>query len=97
MRYSCCVICRPLTDCALTDSVAVFATIPAVQTQIQNHLFNVVIWGQYRGEFGEPERKYKGKNICVRGKINEYQGVPQIQLQENKYIVELPFSSGHRD
>jgi hypothetical protein len=41
--------------------------------------FTVVIWGENRSNFPEsPEDAYEGKNICVSGLIETYQGSPQI-------------------
>jgi DNA/RNA endonuclease YhcR with UshA esterase domain len=41
-------------------------------------IFTVVIWGTNRSKFGAPEVEYKGKRICVTGKITEYRGVAEI-------------------
>ena len=51
-----------------------------------NHVFTVVIWGDNREIFGEPEVKYKGKKICVTGKIKSYRGTAQIILYSEKQI-----------
>ena len=42
--------------------------------------FTVVIWGSDRSRFGRPEVKYAGRTICVRGVIETYQGVPEIEV-----------------
>lgn len=43
--------------------------------------FTVVIWIDCRANFSEPpERYYLGKTICVTGLIQEYEGVPQIEV-----------------
>jgi hypothetical protein len=39
--------------------------------------FTAVIYQENRVKFGQPEEKYLHKNICVSGKIDEYQGKPQ--------------------
>jgi DNA/RNA endonuclease YhcR with UshA esterase domain len=41
----------------------------------------VVIWGEHRHLFGQPEKHLQGQKICVSGKIGEYRGVPQIVLR----------------
>ena len=51
-----------------------------------DQVFTVVIWGRYRQKFDKPEQTYRGKQICVRGKITEYQGIPQIEVVEKEYI-----------
>jgi DNA/RNA endonuclease YhcR with UshA esterase domain len=43
-----------------------------------NQVFTVLIWGENRGKFGTPESGYKGKRICVTGKITEYRGAAEI-------------------
>jgi DNA/RNA endonuclease YhcR with UshA esterase domain len=44
-----------------------------------NEIFTVLIWGSDRKKFGNPpEAFYKGKTICVTGKIKSYKGKPQI-------------------
>jgi DNA/RNA endonuclease YhcR with UshA esterase domain len=47
-----------------------------------NQIFTVVIWGSNRRKFGEPEVEFRGKRICVGGKIAEYRGVPQIVAED---------------
>ncbi len=51
-----------------------------------NHVFTVVIWGENRERFAEPEVKYKGKNVCVTGKIKSYRGIAQIILYSESQI-----------
>ncbi len=46
-----------------------------------NHIFTVVIWGRSRARFGKPETEYKGKEICVTGRIGQYRGTPQIEAK----------------
>jgi DNA/RNA endonuclease YhcR with UshA esterase domain len=43
-----------------------------------SRIFTILIWGSNRSKFGTPESDYKGKRICVTGKITEYRGVPEI-------------------
>ena len=43
-----------------------------------NQVFTLLIWGSDRSKFGEPETAYRGKRICVTGKISDYKGVPEI-------------------
>ena len=43
-----------------------------------NETFTIVIWGNDRSKFSDPETVYRGKHICVTGKISEYKGVPEI-------------------
>ena len=43
-----------------------------------NQIFTLLIWGSDRSKFGDPETSYRGKRICVTGKISDYKGVPEI-------------------
>lgn len=45
-----------------------------------------VIWGRNRAGFGAPERRYRGKTLCVTGYVSEYRGVPQIQATSTGQI-----------
>ena len=51
-----------------------------------DHVFTAVIWGDNRGQFDEPEVQYRGKTICVTGKIKSYRGVAQIVLYSQKQV-----------
>ena len=44
-----------------------------------NQIFTVLIWGSDRSKFEKPpEMPYSGKEICVTGMIQSYQGRPEI-------------------
>jgi DNA/RNA endonuclease YhcR with UshA esterase domain len=51
-----------------------------------DHVFTAVIWGENRDNFDEPEVKYRGKSVCVTGKIKSYRGLAQIILYSEKQI-----------
>lgn len=48
--------------------------------------FTVVIWGSDRSRFGRPEARYAGRTVCVRGVIETYQGVPEIEVSSPSQI-----------
>lgn len=51
--------------------------------------FVVIIWGENRGNFPQPpESYYDGKTICVTGLIQDYQGIPQIEVKAPDQIQE---------
>lgn len=52
-----------------------------------NQIFTVVIWGSNRAKFGTPEVDYRGKQICVTGKITEYRGIPEVSANEPAQIA----------
>lgn len=43
-----------------------------------NQVFTLLIRGSDRSKFGDPETSYRGKRICVTGKISDYKGIPEI-------------------
>ena len=48
--------------------------------------FTVVIWIENRSAFGRPEVRYRSRNICVRGRVTSYQGVPEIEARSPSQI-----------
>jgi len=52
-----------------------------------NQIFTVVIWGVDRKTFNSPpEVYYKGKTICVTGKIKSYKVGPEIMVNDPSQI-----------
>jgi hypothetical protein len=49
--------------------------------------FTVVIWIENRGRFGRPEGRYRGHTVCVRGYVDEYAGVPEIEATSPTQIA----------
>jgi hypothetical protein len=49
-------------------------------------IFTIVIWGADRTRFGNPERTYRDKNICVSGKITSRHEIPQIVVTSPERI-----------
>lgn len=43
-----------------------------------NQIFTLLIWGSDRSRFGDPETSYRGKRLCVTGKISSYKGIPEV-------------------
>jgi len=50
--------------------------------------FTAVIWGEDRSKFGTPETTLNGKEICVSGLIEEYQGKLRIILRRKEQLTE---------
>lgn len=50
--------------------------------------FTVVIWGEHRGAFpSPPETLYRGKTITITGRIELYQGVPEVEVTSPSQIT----------
>jgi hypothetical protein len=52
-----------------------------------SQVFTILIWGENRTKFGEPEARYRDANVCVTGTITSYRGAPEIVATEPKQIV----------
>jgi hypothetical protein len=50
--------------------------------------FTALIFSGDRAKFGTPEKTAQGKDFCVTGKIEMYQGKPQIVLKDPKQLTE---------
>ena len=49
-------------------------------------IFTIVIWGNNRSKFGEPEKMYRGKRVCATGTITSFRGTPEIDASEPAQI-----------
>ncbi|MEP6845001.1 MAG: hypothetical protein ABI861_03330 [Panacibacter sp.] len=57
--------------------------------QYPGQLLTVVIWGSTRKLFVyKPEDHFRGKNICVTGKIEVFKDKPQITVQQITQLKE---------
>lgn len=48
--------------------------------------FTAFIAGENRARFGTPEKDYAEKDVCVTGKIQNYNGKPEIVLTDPQQI-----------
>jgi DNA/RNA endonuclease YhcR with UshA esterase domain len=55
-----------------------------------NQVFTLLIWGSDRSKFGDPETSYRGKRICVTGKLTSFKGVPEVVASEPAQIKMKP-------
>jgi len=55
-----------------------------------NQVFTLLIWGSDRSKFGDPETSYRGKRICVTGKITSFKDVPEVVASEPAQIKMKP-------
>jgi DNA/RNA endonuclease YhcR with UshA esterase domain len=51
-----------------------------------NQVFTILIWGSDRSKFGDPEEKYRGKQVCVTGTITMYRGSAEVVAHEPSQI-----------
>jgi DNA/RNA endonuclease YhcR with UshA esterase domain len=76
------------TVCGVVAS-ARFATRSKAQPTFLNldqpyprQVFTVVIFGDDRQKFGQPEVAFKGKRVCAVGRVEMYRGKPEIILHD---------------
>ena len=54
----------------------------------EDNVFTVVILPADRPKFGDPEKDYDGKRICVTGIVKLYKGMPEIIARDPSQITE---------
>ena len=79
-------VCGEVVSTRYADSTKGQPTFLNLDKPYPNQIFTVVIWGNNRSKFGSPEIDYKGKRVCVSGKITAYAGLPEIVADEPKQI-----------
>lgn len=59
--------------------------------------FTVVIWSEARARFDvAPEAAFRGRRICVAGRIREHEGRPQIVLEHPSQVTDPDDTDGGR-
>ncbi|HKV78448.1 MAG TPA: hypothetical protein VJP02_09925 [Candidatus Sulfotelmatobacter sp.] len=79
-------ICGEVVSTRYANSTKGQPTFLNLDKRYPNRVFTAVIWGNNRSKFGAPENDYKGKRICVSGKITAYAGLPEVVADEPKQI-----------
>lgn len=79
-------VCGEVVSASYAHSSKGHPTFLNLDKQYPNQIFTVVIWGENRSKFGKLEEDYKGKRICVSGKITAYAGKPEIVASDPKQI-----------
>jgi DNA/RNA endonuclease YhcR with UshA esterase domain len=79
-------VCGNVASTRYASSTRGQPTFLNLDKKYSNPLFTVIIWGQNRGKFGNPDTEYLGKQICVTGRITEYRGVPEIEATTPEQI-----------
>ena len=81
-------VCGRIASAAHIAAVKGQPTFLNFERPYPDNLFTVVIWGSCRSRFdGRPEHMFDGKSVCVTGRIVEYQGKPQIVVENPDQIV----------
>jgi micrococcal nuclease len=79
-------VCGNVVSARFSASTKGKPTFLNLEKPYPNQIFTVVIWGSNRTKFGTPEIEYKGKRICVTGKIENFRGVPEIDASDPQQV-----------
>jgi DNA/RNA endonuclease YhcR with UshA esterase domain len=79
-------VCGNVVSARFSASTKGQPTFLNLEKPYPSQIFTVVIWGSDRAKFGTPETEYKGKRICVTGKIENFRGVPEIVASDPQQI-----------
>jgi endonuclease G len=80
------IVCGKVVSTLFADTSRGQPTFLDFDQPYPNQIFAVVVWGSDRPKFGDPETVYRGKRICVTGKISAFKGVPEVVAQEPAQI-----------
>lgn len=84
-------VCGTVVDAAHATRVRGSPTFLNFGEPYPDPVFTVVIWEDVRAQFdAPPESAFRGRRICVAGRIEEHEGRPQIVLDGPSQIVEPP-------
>jgi DNA/RNA endonuclease YhcR with UshA esterase domain len=76
-------VCGPVVDSRYATGSKGQPTFLNFDRAYNNHTFVVVIWESDRSKFpSNPERHYKGQDVCATGLIESYQGKPEIIVRD---------------
>ena len=81
-------VCGLVADARFIEKSGKKPTFLNFDKPFPNHTFTVVIMGEHRAKFTEaPEKTYKGKTVCVTGKITENRKKPEIAVTDPSQIT----------
>lgn len=81
-------VCGKVVSTRYAESSRGAPTFLNLDSPYPNQIFTVVIWGIDRSKFADPEATYRGKRVCVTGKISSFKGVPEISATVRSQIKE---------
>jgi DNA/RNA endonuclease YhcR with UshA esterase domain len=75
-------ICGEVVSTRFAASAKGHPTFLNLEKPYPGQIFTIVIWGEDRSKFGTPEKTYRGKHLCVTGRIRDYRGMPEVIATE---------------
>lgn len=79
-------VCEKVVDSHYPSRSRGEPTFLSLDKRYPNQIFTIVIWGNDRAKFGDPEAKYMDKDVCVTGKITSCRGVPEATAHDPSQI-----------
>src|ERR1700751_1726958 len=73
-------VCGRVASAHFAEKTKGLPTFMNLDMPYPKQIFTMVIWGTDRPKFGNPERTYGDKNICVSGKITSHREIPEIVI-----------------
>ena len=81
-------VCGPVAGAKYAAGVSGGMTFIDFGKPYPNATLTALIFASDRAKFGTPEKTAQGKDLCVSGKVELYQGKPQIVLRDPKQLTE---------
>ena len=75
-------VCGSVRDVHYAEHTKGKPTLIYLDRSYPGEVFVILIVGRDRSKFGDPERKYAAKRVCVTGVISVYDGVPIIAAHD---------------
>ena len=80
-------VCGPVVDARYATKSKGQPTFLNFDKPYPNHTFVVLIWGSDRRNFPDnPERHYKGQDVCATGLIENYKGKAEIIARDSSQL-----------
>jgi len=73
-------VCGRVASAHFAEKTKGLPTFMNLDMPYPHQIFTIVIWGTDRLKFGNPERAYRDKNVCVSGKITSHREIPEIVI-----------------
>jgi hypothetical protein len=81
------IVCGKVADAAFVETMENSPTFLNLGVPYPDQLLNLVIWIDQRSQYDPvPEKFYVNKNICVTGKIEIINDIPQIVIYNKRQI-----------
>ena len=73
-------VCGRVASAHFAEKTKGLPTFMNLDMPYPHQIFTIVIWGTDRLKFGNPERTYSHRNVCVSGKITSHREIPEIVI-----------------